>query len=65
MPVLEELSTTVGESSLVSILEDTVVVYVARVRTKSIMSVSISAGSRFPAYRTWARRYSPIGRTSS
>ena len=40
------------ESSSVSILDGEEVVYVARVSTRRIMTVSISVGTRFPAYAT-------------
>lgn len=51
-PYLEALSTLVDESSSVSVLDDTDIVYVARVPTKRIMTVAIGLGSRFPAYQT-------------
>lgn len=49
---LEALVEQVNESSSVSVLDGTEVVYVARVPTRRIMSVSISVGTRFPAYAT-------------
>jgi IclR family pca regulon transcriptional regulator len=51
-PHLERLVEEVQESSSVSILDDGDVVYVARVPTRRIMSVTISVGTRFPAYAT-------------
>lgn len=51
-PELERLSERLGESTSVSVLDDTDIVYVARVPTKRIMTVSIGLGSRFPAYQT-------------
>lgn len=51
-PHLEALVATVNESSSVSVLDGTDVVYVARVPTSRIMTVSISVGTRFPAYAT-------------
>ncbi len=51
-PFIEELSEQVHESSSVSVLDDTDIVYVARVPTKRIMTVAIGLGSRFPAYQT-------------
>ena len=51
-PYLEALSEAVHESSSVSVLDDTDIVYVARVPTKRIMTVAIGLGSRFPAYQT-------------
>ena len=52
MPHLEELVEQVHESSSVSELDGDDVVYIARVPTKRIMTVSISVGTRFPAYAT-------------
>jgi IclR family transcriptional regulator, pca regulon regulatory protein len=51
-PHLEELVAQVRESSSVSVLDGHYIVYVARVPTKRIMTVSISVGTRFPAYAT-------------
>jgi IclR family pca regulon transcriptional regulator len=51
-PYLEALVAKVHESSSVSILDGTDIVYVARVPTKRIMTVAISVGTRFPAYAT-------------
>jgi IclR family pca regulon transcriptional regulator len=51
-PHLERLVQEIHESSSVSVLDDTDVVYVARVPTRRIMRVSISVGTRFPAYAT-------------
>jgi IclR family transcriptional regulator, pca regulon regulatory protein len=51
-PHLEELAAQVHESSSVSVLDGQHIVYVARVATKRIMAVSISVGTRFPAYAT-------------
>jgi IclR family pca regulon transcriptional regulator len=52
-PHLQELVERVHESSSVSVLEGTEVVYVARVPTsRRIMTVSISVGTRFPAFVT-------------
>jgi IclR family pca regulon transcriptional regulator len=52
MPHLEELVEEVHESSSVSELDGGDVVYIARVPTKRIMTVTISVGTRFPAYAT-------------
>ncbi|MGH8870860.1 MAG: IclR family transcriptional regulator domain-containing protein [Acidimicrobiia bacterium] len=49
---LEELRGKLNESSSVSVLDDTDVIYVARVPAKRIMTVSIGLGSRFPAFQT-------------
>jgi IclR family pca regulon transcriptional regulator len=51
-PFLEELSRATGESSSASVLDGDDIVYVARVAVRRIMSVSISVGTRFPAYST-------------
>jgi len=51
-PHLERLVGQVQESSSVSVLDGDDVVYVARVPTRRIMSVTISVGTRFPAYAT-------------
>jgi IclR family transcriptional regulator, pca regulon regulatory protein len=51
-PHLEELVARVRESSSISVLDGQHIVYVARVPTKRIMTVSISVGTRFPAYAT-------------
>jgi IclR family pca regulon transcriptional regulator len=51
-PHLERLVEQIHESSSVSVLDGTDVVYVARVPTRRIMHVSISVGTRFPAYAT-------------
>ena len=52
LPHMEALVATVHESSSVSVLDGDEVVYVARVPTKRIMTVTISVGTRFPAYAT-------------
>ena len=51
-PHLERLVADVHESSSVSVLDGEDVVYVARVPTSRIMTVSINVGTRFPAYAT-------------
>jgi IclR family pca regulon transcriptional regulator len=51
-PHLERLVAQVHESSSVSVLDDESVVYVARVATSRIMTVTINVGTRFPAYAT-------------
>ncbi|HWI70513.1 MAG TPA: IclR family transcriptional regulator C-terminal domain-containing protein [Baekduia sp.] len=51
-PHLERLVEEIHESSSVSVLDGTDVVYVARVPTRRIMRVAISVGTRFPAYAT-------------
>jgi IclR family pca regulon transcriptional regulator len=51
-PHLEALVAEVHESSSMSVLDGTDIVYVARVPVSRIMTVSISVGTRFPAYAT-------------
>ncbi|GGG02305.1 IclR family transcriptional regulator [Rhodococcoides trifolii] len=51
-PHLEALAEKVRESASVSILDGDDVVYVARVPVSRIMTVSITIGTRFPAYAT-------------
>ncbi|MBF6397454.1 helix-turn-helix domain-containing protein [Nocardia cyriacigeorgica] len=51
-PHLESLADMVHESTSVSILDDGDIVYVARVPVRRIMTVSITIGTRFPAYGT-------------
>lgn len=51
-PHLRVLVDQVDESSSVSVLDGSDIVYVARVPTRRIMTVSISVGTRFPAYAT-------------
>ncbi len=52
LPVLEEISAAIHESSSLSTLEGDEIVYLARSATKRVMSVGLSAGSRLPAYCT-------------
>jgi IclR family pca regulon transcriptional regulator len=51
-PHMEALVARVNESSSISVLDDTEVVYVARVPTRRIMSITLSVGTRLPAYAT-------------
>ena len=51
-PILERVSERLHESSSLSVLDRTDIVYVARVPTKRIMSVNISIGTRLPAHAT-------------
>jgi IclR family pca regulon transcriptional regulator len=51
-PHLKELSEEIHESSSISVLDGTDVVYVARIPARRIMSVRITVGTRFPAYVT-------------
>ena len=51
-PHLEALANRVHESTSVSILDGEDIVYVARVPVSRIMTVSITIGTRFPAFGT-------------
>lgn len=51
-PLLDRLSEEMGESSSVSILDGSEIVYVARAAQKKVMSVVLMPGSRLPAYCT-------------
>ncbi len=51
-PLMRELSERLHESVSASILQDSEIVYVARVPTKRIMSSVLSVGSRLPAFHT-------------
>lgn len=51
-PYMEALSERVNESVSVAVLDDTDIVYVARVPTKHVMSISLGLGSRLPAALT-------------
>ncbi|MDI2099298.1 IclR family transcriptional regulator domain-containing protein [Ruicaihuangia caeni] len=51
-PHLERLSRTLDESTSASVLDGSEIVYIARVPTRRIMSVSITIGTRFPAFTT-------------
>jgi IclR family transcriptional regulator, pca regulon regulatory protein len=62
LPHLEQLVEQVRESSSVSELDGEDVVYIARVPTRRIMTVSISVGTRFPAYATSMGRVLLAGR---
>ncbi|GAB2511890.1 Pca regulon regulatory protein [Corynebacterium atrinae] len=62
-PRLEELSRHVGESSSLSVLDGSDVVYVNRVPVRRIMTVSITIGTRFPAYATSMGRVILAGMT--
>src|ERR1035437_2103683 len=52
LPILEEISIAIHESSSLSVLEGDEIVYLARSATKRVMSVGLSIGSRLPAYCT-------------
>lgn len=51
-PMLDTLSGEIGQSSSVSILDDWEIVYVARAAQQRVMSISLTPGSRLPAYCT-------------
>ena len=51
-PYLEALSERVHESVSITVLDGTDIVYVARVPTTRIMTISLGLGSRLPAYCT-------------
>lgn len=51
-PIIREVVNQTQESSSVAVLDDTEVVYVARVPTHRVMTVGLSIGSRLPAYCT-------------
>lgn len=52
VPLMKELSERIHESSSAAILQNSEIVYVARVPASRIMSVAISVGSRLPAFHT-------------
>jgi IclR family transcriptional regulator, pca regulon regulatory protein len=52
MPHMESLVAEVNESSSVAVLDDLDIVYVARVPTQRIMTITIAVGTRLPAYAT-------------
>jgi IclR family pca regulon transcriptional regulator len=49
---MEALVAEVNESSSIAVLDDTEIVYVARVPTQRIMTINIAVGTRLPAYAT-------------
>jgi IclR family pca regulon transcriptional regulator len=51
-PHMEALVAAVNESSSVSVLDDLEIVYVARVPTRRIMSITLAVGTRLPAFAT-------------
>lgn len=52
MPRLLDLSELTSESASLGVLDDTEVVYAARVPVRRIMSINVSVGTRVPAYAT-------------
>lgn len=51
-PALEDLSRSLNEATSVGVLDGQDVVYIARVPANRVMTVSISVGTHFPAFRT-------------
>jgi IclR family transcriptional regulator, pca regulon regulatory protein len=51
-PYMEEVAEQVRESCSASVLDDTEIVYVARVPTHRIMSITLGIGTRLPAHAT-------------
>lgn len=51
-PHMEVLVRKLNESSSISVLDDTDVVYVVRVPTHRIMTITLAVGTRLPAYAT-------------
>jgi IclR family pca regulon transcriptional regulator len=52
MPHMEVLVADVNESSSIAVLDDLDIIYVARVPTQRIMTITIAVGTRLPAYAT-------------
>ena len=51
-PHMEQLVASIRESSSITVLDGDEIVYVVRVPTSRIMTVTIAVGTRFPAYPT-------------
>jgi IclR family transcriptional regulator, pca regulon regulatory protein len=51
-PHMEALVHELSESSSISVLDDTDIVYVVRVPTRRIMTITLAVGTRLPAYAT-------------
>jgi len=51
-PLLDDMSDRIGESSSVSILDGTEIVYVARALQRKVIAISLMPGSRLPAHCT-------------
>ncbi|MBR9862250.1 MAG: helix-turn-helix domain-containing protein [Rhodobacteraceae bacterium] len=51
-PWLDQLSEQIGESTSVSILDETEIVYLARAAQRKVMSIGLMPGSRLPAHCT-------------
>lgn len=65
LPYLRDLVAEIRESSSLCVLDGHHVVYVARVPADRIMSVSISVGTRFPAFATSLGRVLLAGQPSA
>ena len=52
MPHMEALVSQVNESCSIAVLDETDIVYVARVPTRRIMSITLAVGTRLPAFAT-------------
>ena len=50
LPFMETLAQRVGESCSLTVLDDTDIVYVARVPVRRIMAISLGVGARLPAF---------------
>lgn len=51
-PFMQTLAKEVNESCSMSVLEESSIVYIARVHTKRIMTISLGIGTRLPAHAT-------------
>ena len=51
-PHMEAIVADVNESCSIAVLDETEIVYVARVPTRRIMTITLSIGTRLPAYAT-------------
>jgi IclR family pca regulon transcriptional regulator len=51
-PILNELAMRAGESCSMSVLDGDDIVYIARVPTRKIVTISLGVGTRLPAYVT-------------
>jgi len=51
-PYLQALTERTGESASVAVLDGTEILYVARVQTRRLMTLTITVGSRLPAHAT-------------
>jgi IclR family transcriptional regulator, pca regulon regulatory protein len=65
LPYMRDFVAEVRESSSLTVLDGHQIVYVARVPANRIMSVSISVGTRFPAYATSMGRVLLAGQSDS